>query len=528
MMSTCQLGLKPASQGAGFYAASPLRQLWSGCLLAILALARPGLAQDQSLPDALAVVSALEQATTTAIAKAERSVVAIARIKQNQAPGARAALDPLGIGTPIPIQSLPNDPDFIPAFYGSGVIISQDGFIVTCAHVLDDPRQHDYYVWLDKRTYSAKVVAKPAKVFASDPFSDLAVLKIDAENLTPIQFGNTDEIRKGKFVLALGNPEATARDGLASVSWGIISNLSRVAPSEPSADPVPNKETVHQYGTLIQTDAKLNFGTSGGALLNLKGEMIGLTTALAAQTGYEQSAGFAIPTDKLFQRVIRTLQSGKLPEYGFLGIQPEDLLPLDVNRGLRGARVSVVIPGLPGDKAGLRSDDVIIQVADKPIHNRNDLFRELSLVAAGEEIPLLVHRYQPGTRTPRLLRLPAQLSKKFVATQRPAFALNAPPKWRGMDVEYATAVISEQTRGGLLSGRSNGPTVAVLAVEPGTPAWNAGIRPGYGIREVNQQSVETPDQFRELVGELSGPVSITVIRAGARTQVLTIPETKVD
>lgn len=480
------------------------------------------LAQETALPDGLAVLAAVEQATTRAIARAEKSVVAITRILRDQAPGDRTQLNPLGINRPFQFDDPPSDPDFVPTLFGSGVVVSKDGFIVTCAHVLDDPRQHDYLVWLDKRSYSAKVVGRPAKVYAADPFSDLAILKIDANDLQPIEFGDPKELKKGSFVIALGNPDAIARDGQASASWGIVSNLSRVAPTESQETPSFNKETVHQYGTLIQTDAKLNLGTSGGALINLRGQMVGLTTSLASQHGYERAAGFAIATDDLFHRVITTLQTGKLPAYGFLGIQPEDVRLADAQRGMSGARVSVVIPGLPGDEAGLRGDDVIIEVAGRPILNRNDLFRELSLAAAGEKVELVVQRYRPGSRIPVILKMPAQLSKKFVATHRPNFALHPPPRWQGLTVEYATAVPSEATRAGILNSPSNAPKVAVLSVEPGTPAWEAGLRPGYGIHSVNNTALETPDQFYQLVGQASERVTLSVVRSAGRNESIQI------
>lgn len=508
-----------------------MRWLFFGCLTSWLATIGP-ISHGQDVPSDLedldshlAILNALENATVAAIEKAEKSVVAIGRVRRDRNPGNRA-LESLKFEQPFPFQDPTQDPDFVPSFFGSGVIISNDGFIVTCAHVLDDPRRNDYYVWLDKRSYPARVVGKPAKVYAADPFSDLAVLQIDAQGLSPIRFGDTSQLKKGRFVIALGNPDAIARDGQASASWGIISNLGRISPEETPPNQAPHKETVHQYGTLIQTDAKLNLGTSGGALINLRGEMIGLTTALAAQSGYEHSAGFAIAADELFLRVVQALKRGKLPEYGFLGIQPEELSFADRRRGLHGARVSVVLPGLPGDKAGLRPDDVIVQVGGTPIQNQNDLFRELSFIAAGADVDLLVHRPRTGFRVPSVLRLSTQLSKKYVATTRPSFAINAPATWRGLTVEYATAVPSEQTRAGRLGSRHNSPKIAVLSVEPGTPAWQAGLRPGDGIQSVNGISVESPEAFWEVVRNLSGEVTLTTFQTAGRPQERTIPETK--
>ena len=498
--------------------------LWLGffaliaCLLGIGFPSELGWGQDQTQPNGYAVLSAAEDATIAAIQKAERSVVAIARIPRNQAQGDRANFNSLRLGTPFPFDDSPSDPDFVPALYGSGVIFSDDGFIVTCAHVLDDPRENDYFVWLDKRSYPARAVrGEPSKVYAADPFSDLAVLKIDAENLTPISFGNANALRKGQFVIALGNPDAIARDGEASASWGIISNLSRVAPAEKNDANTATKETIHQYGTLIQTDARLNLGTSGGALVDLQGNMIGLTTSLAARTGYEKSAGFAIATNDMFQRVLQTLKLGKLPEYGFLGIQPEDIPDSDA-RNVYGAKVSVVIPGLPGDLAGLQTEDVIVSVGSRPIRNRNDLFRELSLLAAGDEVPLTVLRSRPGARASTQLTLAAKMSKKNVSTSRPSYSINAPLQWRGMTVEYVTAFPDDQTRSSLLNHHSGSPQIAALTVEPGTPAWDAGIRPGNGIQQLDGTQVNSPDEFHRTASQIKGVATLTIVQASGRSE----------
>ncbi len=365
------------------------------------------------------------------------------------------------------------------------------------------------------------MIGQPAQVQAADPFSDLAVLKIDAQELHSIRFASGQGLRKGQFVIALGNPQAIARDGEASASWGIISNLKRYAPAEADSS-TGVKETLHQLGTLIQTDAKLTLGTSGGALINLRGEMVGLTTSLAATSGYEQAAGFAIAVDEMFLRAIETLKLGKLPEYGFLGIQPEDLRKHERELGFSGARVSVVIPGLPGDMAGLRPEDIIVEVDDQPIENRNDLFRELSRGAAGESVAIRVQRYRAGTRNPEWVTLQAELSKKYVSTVRPSYAIHGPAQWRGMEIDYATAVPSELARTGALAGRRGAPKLAVLSVAPDTAAWRAGLRAGFGIHAVEGKTLASPSDFYQAVANRQGPLSLTVTQADGRSQTVQV------
>ncbi len=488
---------------------------------------RPSSAQvDESATDgenltdsSLAILAALEQATVSAIEKAEHSIVAISRVRRDRQ--AVAPNDPLKLGSPFAAADSPESPDYIPKFFGSGVIVSPDGFIVTCAHVLDDPQRNDYFVFLDKASYSAEVVGLPAKVLAADPFSDLAVLKIDAENLNAIEFADVKRLRKGQFVIAMGNPEAIARDGQASASWGIISNLQRVAPSDGSSNSVA-KETIHEFGTLIQTDAKLSLGTSGGALINLRGEMVGLTTSLVAVSGYEQSAGFAIAVDELFQRAVETLKQGKLPEYGFLGIQPEDLRAYELEQGKIGAKVVVVIPGLPGDQAGLRPEDIIIEVGESPVMNRNELFRELSKAAAGSTIELRVQRFRAGGRVPEVVTLRAELSKKYVSSRRPGYAVNSQAAWRGMDVEYVTAISNELVRSGVLMGRRGAPKLVALAVVPDSAAWKAGLRPGYGILSVDGTAVHSPADFHRAVNARTGRVELSVVQPNGSGQSIVV------
>lgn len=471
--------------------------------------------------DGLALLASMEKATIAAIEKAERSVVAITRLRRNQAPPVRA--EQLIMPGQFPLADSPESSDFIPSEFASGVVVSRDGMIVTCAHALDDPRHYDYYVWLDKRVYAAKVVARPAGVMASDPYTDLAVLKIEANDLPPIEYGDASQLRKGSFVISLGNPYATARDGQASASWGIVSNLQRASPPVQSSETsLLAKESQHQFGTLIQTDARLNLGTSGGALINLRGEMVGLTSSLAALSGFEQSAGYAIAVDDMFKRVVETLKTGHQPEFGFLGIQPEELRPLERMAGLSGARVSLVIPGLPGDQAGLRNDDCITEINSKPIRDRNGLFRELSQLPAGADVELTVQRPRRGEAQFAPLKLKATLSKKYIATSRPAYTLYAPQPWRGMLVEYITAVPSELVRGGPMPQRRVGAKLAILSVDPDSPAWRAGLRAGHTILTLGGMRLSTPEEFYAQAAKIEDAAQLQVYRSSDRLETVTV------
>jgi serine protease Do len=262
-----------------------------------------------------------EGALVSAIAKAEPSVVALARVRTALARPIRR--EPLG-GPIFPrvrhlARPQPGDPNFVPDEFATAVVIDAKGLLLTNYHALGDlndaEAEYQYYVTTkDRRTYRAEIVA-------ADPRSDLAVLKIaPTRRLTPIVMGSAAGLRKGRMVITLGNPYAIARDGQASASLGIVANIARKAGSLPSPRYSESKPTLHHFGTLIQTDAKLSLGTSGGPLLNLKDEMIGLTTSVAALVGYEKSSGYAVPVDETFRRIVKALSNGQEIEYGFLGI----------------------------------------------------------------------------------------------------------------------------------------------------------------------------------------------------------------
>jgi len=448
-----------------------------------------------------AVVAAMEQALVETIARAERSVVAIARVHR-QVPGETFTLelrpDPFGRPAVPAAPPQPTDPDFIPMEYATGVIVDSRGLVLTACHVLGE--QSDYYITThDRRVYRAQVKG-------ADPRSDLAVLAFDAASgLQPIRFGDATQLRKGQIVVALGNPYAIARDGQASASWGIVANLSRKAPPLAQAGATSARPTLHHFGTLIQTDAKLNLGTSGGPLLNLRGEMVGLSVALAAVSGYQSAAGYAIPVDQTFRRVVDTLKQGREVEYGFLGVQPVDLPLSERLAGLQGLRVERVVPGTPAARSGLRTDDIIVAVDGRPVADSDALMLQVGRLPVESRVRLDV------VREGRARRLEAVLAKYPVQGHK--VVTNPPAPWRGMRVDYPTAVLDAQGRfpGGMAFPESG---VVVTEVERETPAWQAGIRPGVVISRVGRTEVETPRQFNAVVAGQSGPVSVVVLDRG--------------
>lgn len=452
-------------------------------IASVLIRPNPATAQEDS---ALKTMVAMEKVVIDAIDKAENSVVAIARVRKGN------------IGDPT-------DPNFVPNEYGTGVVIGKNK-IVTTYHLLGDPKVNDYYVWIQRKPFKVSNVLRDTKVTAADSWTDLAVLEVKTGELEPIKFGKVDKLRKGQIVIALGNPYAIARDGEASATWGIISNLLRKSSIGATEKVAPRAaETIHEYGTLIQTDAKLNFGTSGGALLNLKGEMIGLTTALVATHQYEQAAGFAIPVDDTFLKTIEALKQGKLPEFGFLGIGPGDLSPEARARGQSGIRVNRVVAGSPAADAKIAFGDIVTQIDGEEIFDSSQFMRALVGRSVNEELEIKLKRRTFSPTEFENVSLNVKLAKRFVTTVRKSYSMLAPEIWRGLQVDYATAIpdFSE-----LAYAMDKKGCIAVTSVTRGSPAWKAGLRPRTFISHVENQRVRTPADFFKTIQEKSGEVSI--------------------
>lgn len=453
-----------------------------------------------------AAVQQLQQAVARAVERQSPSVVAIALDRR------RRGVERLGPAFDVSPSGLrraaPDRPDFVPAYFGAGVVIDRRGLILTNYHVLgqeNDDYTIDYFV----TTADGKIY--PAKIKASDPRSDLAVLELALPpaagkqpdgrppqiDLTPIEFGDGEKLSRGQFVIALGNPYAIARDGQASAGWGLVANLARKGPAPVEsefADPQP-RATLHHFGTLIQTDVRVSLGASGGALLDLDGRLVGLTSAWAAHVGYETSAGFAIPVNPLFRRVVETLAQGKEVEYGFLGIAPATLSADEVQAGDQGVRVERVIRGAPAERMGLRRGDLITHVEQTPIEDADGLILNVTQHPPGRAVRLAVVREGAKREVAVTLTKYAPLPGGVVTERLPA--------WRGLRVDYPTAVFDVRQLVEIPPG-----CVAVAEVQPDSPAWKLGLRRETLITRVAGQPVDTPETFRRLVAAQSGAVEL--------------------
>jgi len=259
---------------------------------------------------------------------------------------------------------------------GSGVLISEDGYILTNNHVVEDAIRDGINVTLeDKRTYSSRIVG-------TDPSTDLAVLKIDGENFPHLTIGNSDQIEVGEWVMAIGNPFRLQ----STVTAGIVSALGRE---------VNIIDDFRRIESFIQTDAAINRGNSGGALVNTSGELIGINTAIASQSGGYQGYGFAVPSN-LAMKVARDIIEYGRVQRGMLGVEirsvDADLVAnLDLDR-IRGVYVANVVPESAAGQAGLQAADVIIEVNNQQVDAANQLQEKVAMYRPGDTIKLLVRR----------------------------------------------------------------------------------------------------------------------------------------
>jgi serine protease Do len=463
-----------------------------------------GLLCAQEPPSSVEAAAAIEKVLVDVIARSEKSVVAIARVRKER-PGETFQLetrpDPFG-RRPAPLASpQPGDPDFIPNEYGTGVVVDRRGLVLTAYHVLGE--DSDYYVTTaDRRVYKASVKA-------ADPRSDLAVLAVEGaggsappENFTPIALGNAGDVKKGQIVVTLGNPYAIARDGQASAGWGIVSNLGRKAPATPSESDPSGRPTLHHFGTLIQTDAKLNLGASGGPLMNLQGEMVGLTVALPVAAGYETAAGYAYPVDATFRRVLETLKEGREVEYGFLGVLPGNLQASASPGEARGVRVSQVIAGTPAARSGLKVNDVVTAVDNALVYDTDGFYLDVGRLPAEAVARLDYVRNGRKERVEVTLAKYPVRGRKIITRQAPA--------WRGLRVDYPTVLVDALGRP--LGGTSFvDDAVAITEVLEGSPAWQAGLRRGMLISQVDRTAVHSPKAFAAAVATKFGPVQLKVL-----------------
>jgi serine protease Do len=352
---------------------------------------------------------------------------------------------------------------------GSGIIISPDGYIVTNQHVVDGATQ--VRVTLnDRRVFTAKVVGV-------DKLNDLAVIKINANNLTTVAWGDSTKLRPGQTVLAFGSPFGYFQ---FSVTRGIVSALDR---------PNPYSNDARKPGDFIQTDAAINPGNSGGPLVDAHGELVGINTFIITNNGSFAGAGFAIPSQIVRASAESIIKDGTV-HHGYLGISMNDVTPDNSTffnlPDATGAIVSQVTPDSPASRAGLKSGDVLRELNGSKIRNGSQLQVVVSQTAPGSDIKLGILR--DGKSETLTLKVGEYKGEKQVAENEGGGSHQRGKL--GLGVGDLTSDMRQQ-----LNIPSQVKGAAVQSVRPASPAEDAGLQPGDVIQEVNRKPVQDAQEF---------------------------------
>lgn len=365
---------------------------------------------------------------------------------------------------------------------GTGFVFRPDGYILTNEHVIRGANQIKV-TFIDGKEYEGRVIG-------SDSLTDIAVVKIEANNLPTVPLGDSDKARVGEFVIAIGNPYGLSH----TVTVGVLSAKGR---------PISAGDSGREYENFLQTDAAINPGNSGGPLLNLQGEVIGINTAILP---YAQGIGFAIPINMARSILNQLIDQGRVVR-AWLGVYIQDLTPEMAEKfGLseaKGALVADVSKGSPAEKAGIRRGDVIRKVDGKEVPTVSDLQREIRSHRPGERVLLEIWRDGKSVTLEAVLE---ELKESGAGT--PQIQLVD----LGLEVAEITPDLVEEyslrtTRG-----------VVIVNVRAGGSADEAGLRPGDVVLEVNRQEINSLADWEEAVAQIEpGETVLLLIDRGGRT-----------
>lgn len=369
------------------------------------------------------------------------------------------------------------------ASVGSGVIIdARRGYVVTNNHVVENAKE--ILVTLTDRRQL------PAQVVGTDPDSDLALIKVEGNNLTQVPLGDSDQLKIGDFVVAIGNPFGLGQ----TATMGIISALGRTGLG------------IESYENFIQTDASINPGNSGGALVTQDGKLVGINTAILSRTGGNVGIGFAIPIDMVQYVTTQIAQHGKV-QRGRLGVFIQDVTP-DISEamGLKsvgGALVARVAPGSAAEKAGLRAGDVVRTLNGRPVVNGADLRNRVGLMTPGTRVDLGV------LRDGKEIKVGTTLDESDVADAETKPKPDARVDAAG---RLAGASLSVITKDHPLFGKVDG--VLIQSVQAGSKVAQAGIQAGDIVTSANQQPVKTPEDLQKIAKAAGDKPLLLNVRRG--------------
>jgi len=356
---------------------------------------------------------------------------------------------------------------------GSGVIVSPDGYIITNNHVVAEAVDVEV-ILADRRQYKGRVVA-------TDPKTDVAVVKINATNLPTVAWGDSSNLTVGDFVLAIGNPLGLSR----TVTFGIVSAVGRADVG------------VADFEDFIQTDAPINPGNSGGALVNIKGELVGINTAIASPTGGSVGVGFAIPSNMARAAMQSLIKTGRVVR-GFLGASTQDVTPLlgKIFRlpDVKGAIVTDLQAKGSAEKAGLRRGDVVVRFDGRDVMDSGQLRNLVAASAIGSRHRLdIVRDGKPMQVELVVQEAPRERTKK---SQSDATSASTAHPLAGVVFDEVTPPLARQMDLSVNSG------VVVTDIEEGSLAESSGLQPGDVVLEINRQPVKDFASFQRIADPL--------------------------
>lgn len=378
---------------------------------------------------------------------------------------------------------------------GSGVIVSPDGYIITNNHVVSDAERIKVTLF-DKRTFKAEVVG-------ADPKTDIAILKISATALPVIPWGDSDRLKVGEFVLAIGNPFGLNH----TVTMGIISAVGRA------------NVGIAEYEDFIQTDAAINPGNSGGPLVDAGGSLIGINTAIFTKSGGYQGVGFAVPSNMTRLLMEQLLKEGKIIR-GWLGVTIQELTPeLSQKFGYEageGALVGEAMANSPAEKAGIRRGDIIVQYDGKDVGSPSVLKNLVAKNKPGKQVPVKVFRNKKLMDV--LVTIgepPVELSSAQPLHREEDIKKNV---FSGLSVMEMTKDIARQLNLDIAEGG-----VVVVKVVGGTPADDAGLKRGDVIHEIDRKRIRNIEDFNRITSEIKpDEVVLMYVTRGSRRFYMTV------
>jgi serine protease Do len=370
---------------------------------------------------------------------------------------------------------------------GSGVIIDPEGYILTNEHVVEEADKITVTL-PDGRSFKGEIKGKDAR-------SDLAIIKINSSNLPVAPLGDSDNLKIGQWVVAIGNPFGFAmQNPEPTVTAGVIGALHRALGRTISRE--------RDYNDLIQTDAAINPGNSGGPLVNLKGEVVGINVAIFSTTGGYQGIGFAMPVNNA-KRIISKLIEGKKILYGWLGVTVQDLTE-DLAKHFEltdknGALVAGVLEKSPAQKAGIVEGDVIKQFDNTTINNVRELLIIVGKAEVGRKVKIVVMRDKKD------LTLEAEIGERPQDLEKIATSVSS-QGWRGLEVEEINSDAARRFRIEEKKG------VIIVNVEAGSLADDAGIIAGDVILEIDKQPVKNAADYEKLIKNVKGDCLVRTAR----------------